>query len=79
MVLNLFPQVFTEEMTMLGPLIETNRHQSLPNSANGSQINPSSCRYSISKNTSKFREEESIAAQLDGLPDRIAQLESIRE
>lgn len=68
---------------MLGPLVEIRRHQSthtpiqLPWDRTRTR---SSCSQGVcERNTYTCREERQIAAQLEGLPERIAALESMSE
>ena len=68
---------------MLGPIVEVRRHQS-SQSPTRLPWESSSASYAGStviceRNTATCREEALIAAQLEGLPERIASLESFCE
>ena len=65
---------------MLGPIMEVSRHQGgqSPLSGEGSTRPPRSRRI-CERNAYNCREEIEMTAQLEGLSERIASLESFRE
>ncbi|MBD1936175.1 hypothetical protein [Microcoleus sp. FACHB-68] len=68
---------------MLGPIMEFNRHQGgespLQMPWEGSSTRPSRSRRICERTAYHCREEMEMTAQLEGLSERIASLESFRE
>lgn len=79
----LAPQEIIEDTAMLGPIVEVRRHQSpqcstrLPWERSSASLPGSTVI--CERNTANCREEAQIAAQLEGLPERLASLESFCE
>lgn len=68
---------------MIGPVVEVRRHQSKGASIQlpweRTRTRPSCWQAICERNAGNCREEAMIAAQFEGLPDRIASLESLSE
>lgn len=68
---------------MLGPIMEVSRHQGgqspLQMPWEGSSARPCRSRRICERNAYNCREEMEMTAQLEGLSERIASLESFRE
>lgn len=79
----LAPQERIEDTAMLGPIVEVRRHQSPQCSTRLPWERSSASRPGSTviceRNTANCREEAQIAAQLEGLPERLASLESFCE